>query len=188
MSAARRAPQQATLFELDEEEEPALAESVELPLALEPLPATAPRQRVAARVAAVSRGPAVASFRARLFAGLVDLGVQVAVAAVAVGGARGLGVEPALAQLPAFALLLLVFSLFYTVVPLAFWGKTPGMAAVGLACQAGDDLPLTFAEALRRWLGELLTVLLLGLPGLLALGGRRRSLADRWSSSALVAD
>ena len=85
-------------------------------------------------------------------------------------------------------LLLLVFSLFYTVVPLAFWGKTPGMAAVGLACQAGDDLPLTFAEALRRWLGELVTVLLLGLPSLLALGATRRSLADRWSGSVLVVD
>lgn len=187
MSAARRAPQQATLFELDEEEEQALEESVELPLALEPLPATAPRQRLSAAVAAARR-PVVASFRARLFAGLVDLGVHVAVAAVAVGGARGLGIEPALAQLPPFALLLLVFSLFYTVVPLAFWGKTPGMAAVGLVCQAGDDLPLTFAEALRRWLGELVTVLLAGLPGLLALGERRRSLADRWSSSALVGD
>ncbi len=189
MSAARRAPQQATLFELDEEEEQALAESIELPLELHPLPAAAPRQRLSRTAAvAAARGPAVASFRARLFAGLVDLGVHVAVAAVAVGGARGLGIEPALAQLPAFALLLLVFSLFYTVVPLAFWGKTPGMAAVGLVCQAGDDLPLTFAEALRRWLGELVTVLFVGLPGLLALGDRRRSLADRWSASMLVAD
>jgi hypothetical protein len=179
MSAARRAPQQATLFEL-EEEESALAAAVEL--SPEPPPA---RQRV---VATPARGPAPAPFRSRLFAGLADLGVHVAVAAAAVGGARGLGVEPALAQLPAFALLLLVFSLFYTVVPLAFWGKTPGMAAVGLACQAGDDLPLTFAEALRRWLGELATVLLLGLPGLLALGEGRHSLADRWSASALVVD
>ena len=190
MSAARRAPQQATLFELDEEEESALVDSasLELPLELDPLPAAAPRQRLSTAAAAATRGPMVASFRARLFAGLVDLVVHVAVAAVAVGGARGLGIEPALAQLPAFALLLLVFSLFYTVVPLAFWGKTPGMAAVGLVCQAGDDLPLTFAEALRRWLGELVTVILVGLPGLLALGERRRSLADRWSASVLVAD
>ena len=96
--------------------------------------------------------------------------------------------QPALEQLPAFAVLLLVFSLFYTVVPLAFWGKTPGMAAVGLACQAGDDLPLTFAEALRRWLGELVTVLALGLPGLAALGAARRSLADRWSGSELIVE
>ena len=131
---------------------------------------------------------ATAPFRARLFAGLVDLGVHVGAAALALGGARFMEVRPAPAQLPAFALLVLVFSLFYTVVPLAFWGKTPGMAAVGLACQAGDDLPLTFAEALRRWLAELVTVLALGLPGLLALGAARRSLADRWSGSELVVE
>jgi hypothetical protein len=124
----------------------------------------------------------------RLFAGLVDLGIHVAVAALALLGTRWLGVAPALSDLPPFAVLLLVFSLFYTVVPLAFWGKTPGMAAVGLACQAGDDLPLTFAEAFRRWVGELVTVLAFGLPGLLALGAGGRSLADRWSRSDLVID
>ena len=178
MTAARRAREQATLFELDlDEEEAAVEEPMELPLA-------APAMRSQARPTASQ--VATAPFRARLFAGLVDLGVHVAVAALALGGARLLEVRPAPAQLPAFALLLLVFSLFYTVVPLAFWGKTPGMAAVGLACQAGDDLPLTFAEALRRWLAELVTVLALGLPGLLALGGARRSLADRWSGSELV--
>jgi len=178
MTAARRAREQATLFELDlDEEEAAVEEPIELPLAA---PASRPQPRPT--VAQTAAAP----FHARLFAGLVDLGVHVAVAALALGGARLLEVRPASAQLPAFALLLLVFSLFYTVVPLAFWGKTPGMAAVGLACQAGDDLPLTFAEALRRWLAELVTVAALGLPGLLALGGARRSLADRWSGSELV--
>jgi len=185
MTAARRAREQATLFELDLDDETAPVdapeEGLELELPLAPSPKAVPR-----RVAAA--GVTTAPFRARLFAGLVDLGVHVAVAALALGGARAMAVEPALPQLPAFALLLLVFSLFYSVVPLAFWGKTPGMAAVGLACQAGDDLPLTFAEALRRWLGELVTVLLLGLPGLAALGAARRSLADRWSGSELVVD
>jgi hypothetical protein len=180
MTAARRAREQATLFELDlDEEEAAVEEPMELPLA-------APASRAQARPTVAQT--AAAPFRARLFAGLVDLGVHVAVAALALGGARLLEVRPAPAQLPAFALLLLVFSLFYTVVPLAFWGKTPGMAAVGLACQAGDDLPLTFAEALRRWLAELVTVAALGLPGLLALGGAGRSLADRWSGSELVVE
>ncbi|HET9766804.1 MAG TPA: RDD family protein [Thermoanaerobaculia bacterium] len=183
MTAARRAREQATLFELDldEEEEAAVEERLELPLAPQ---ASRRQERLAVPQAATTMAP----FRARLFAGLVDLGVHVAAAALALGGARLLEVRPAPAQLPAFALLLLVFSLFYTVVPLAFWGKTPGMAAVGLACQAGDDLPLTFAEALRRWLAELVTVLALGLPGLLALGGARRSLADRWSGSELVVE
>lgn len=174
MSPGRRGPQQATLFELELDEAP-----VAEPVALPPPSRSARGEKVAARPA---------PFRVRLFAGLVDLGIHVAVAALALLGTRLLGVPPALSELPPFAVLLLVFSLFYTVVPLAFWGKTPGMAAVGLACQAGDDLPLTFAEALRRWLGELVTVLALGLPGLLALGAGGRSLADRWSSSDLVTE
>lgn len=178
MTAARRGREQATLFELDlDEEAPPQEEPIELPL-------SAPSEARSAPALATT-----APFRARLFAGLVDLGVHVAVAALALAGARLLEVRPELPQqLAPFALLLLVFSLFYSVVPLAFWGKTPGMAAVGLVCQAGDDLPLTFAEALRRWVGELVTVLLLGIPGLLALGGERRSLADRWSGSSLVVE
>ena len=174
MSPARRGPQQASLFELELDDEPP-AEPVP-----PPLPAPPPRPRAAAPVAEP------APFRVRLFAGLVDLGVHAAVAALVLMGTRLLGVQPAISQLPAFTVLLLVFSLFYMVVPLAFWGKSPGMAAVGLACQAGDDLPLTFAEALRRWIAELVTVLALGIPGLLALGAGRRSLADRWSASQLV--
>ena len=181
MTAARRGREQATLFELDlDEEAPPQEEPIELPLLAPSEPRPAPPMAALATTA---------PFRARLFAGLVDLGVHVAVAALALGGARLLEVRPELPQqLAPFALLLLVFSLFYSVVPLAFWGKTPGMAAVGLVCQAGDDLPLTFAEALRRWAGELVTVLLLGIPGLLALGGERRSLADRWSGSSLVVE
>ncbi len=171
-----RGPEQATLFELELAEEPLL--EAEPPI---PAPLLAP-------LSAGDAAPIAAPFRGRLFAGLVDLGLHAGAAAAALGGTRLLGVPPALPQLPAFALLLLVFSLFYTVVPLAFWGKTPGMAAAGLLCQAGDDLPLTFAEALRRWLGELATVLALGLPGLLALGAGRRSLADRWSASDLVVE
>ena len=187
MTAARRAREQATLFALDLDEETPAVDAAEEALELELPFAPAPRASAAPQRAAAA-GVTTAPFRARLFAGLVDLGVHVAVAALALGGARAMEVEPALPQLPAFAVLLLVFSLFYSVVPLAFWGKTPGMAAVGLACQAGDDLPLTCAEALRRWLGELATVALLGLPGLVALGAARRSLADRWSGSELVVD
>jgi hypothetical protein len=99
-----------------------------------------------------------------------------------------MGLRPDPAQLPGFAVLLLVVSLFYTVVPLAFWGRTPGMAALGLACRGDDGQPLAFAEAGRRWLGGLLTVLLLGLPALLLLAGSRRSLADRLSGRPPVRD
>lgn len=173
MSPGRRGPQQATLFELELEEAP-IAEPVAVP------PSPSPRGET------MKATPV--PFRVRLFAGLVDLGIHVAVSALALLGTRLLGVPPSLFVLPPLAVLLLVFSLFYTVVPLAFWGKTPGMTAAGIVCQAGDDLPLTFAEALRRWLGELVTVLSLGLPGLLALGAGGRSLADRWSQSDLVSE
>jgi hypothetical protein len=184
MSAARRGPQQANLFELDLDEDaaptiaPDDAPSLELPLAT-----PAPR-RTASPAAAIGAPP---PFRTRAFAGLADFASHLAVATLAVVGVRMLGISPRMDQLPGFVLLVLVFSLFYTVVPLAFWGRTPGMAAVGLVCRVGDDQPLTFGEALRRWTGNLLTALAAGLPGLLALGGRR-SLADRLSGSDVTLD
>src|SRR5207245_551755 len=117
-------------LELDE---PAAHEATEPDL--ERAPVAMPRRAAPPAPVAAHGAP----FRGRLFAGLVDLGVHALAAAAALGGARLLGVVPAPSQAPGFALLVLVFSLFYTVVPLAFWGRTPGLLAAGLACRAAGD-------------------------------------------------
>lgn len=124
-----------------------------------------------------------AARRARRFAaGLADLVVHAALAVAAVLGVRALGVRPDLAQWPAFAAFLLTFSFLYTVLPLAFWGHTPGMAWAGITSRNQDGEALTFDQTARRWLGGLVTALLLGLPLLVLVKGR--SLADLVSGSA----
>jgi uncharacterized RDD family membrane protein YckC len=176
--------EQATLFELGgEEDELAATEPVEAPLEL-PLDLV-PAATAQAAVAPPAGEPAPP--RARALAAAVDLGAHALAAGVAVVGVSLLDVVVRGAQAPGFALLLLVFSLFYTVVPLAFWGRTAGMAAAGIACRGEDGQPLSFGEAALRWAGGVLSALLLGLPALPALAGRR-SLADRLSGRAPVAD
>jgi uncharacterized RDD family membrane protein YckC len=123
-----------------------------------------------------------APLSARLLAGLADLAVHLALAVALLFGSRLLGVEAGLGDWPALVLFLLVFSFLYTVLPLAFWGQTPGMAWAGLVARAAGGESLTFGQTARRWLAGLLTVALLGLPALLAAGGGR-SLADRLSGS-----
>ena len=173
MSRARQL-RQAMLFELDHEEgAPELDAPLELPLDLAPAPAPAP-------AAGPAPGPALAAApaRRRALAGAADLGAHLLAAGVATLGVALLDVPVRGAQAPGFALLLLVFSLFYTVVPLAFWGRTGGMALAGIACRGEDGQPPSFAEAARRWIGGLLTASLLGLPALPMLAGGR-TLADR---------
>ena len=118
----------------------------------------------------------------RFSAGAADLLVHGAILIVLLIGIRLMGVRPALDDWPAFAVFLAAFSFLYLVVPLAFWGHTLGMAWAGLASRNADGEPLTFDQTARRWLGAVLTALLLGLP--LLLTGPRRSLADRLSGSA----
>jgi uncharacterized RDD family membrane protein YckC len=118
----------------------------------------------------------------RFAAGMADLLVHAAFGVTALLGARGLGVRPAVADWPALAVFLLAFSFLYTVLPLAFWGYTLGMAWAGLATRNRDGEPLSFDQTARRWLGGLLTALTLGLPLLVA--GSRRSLTDIVSGSA----
>ncbi|HEV2846434.1 MAG TPA: RDD family protein [Thermoanaerobaculia bacterium] len=121
--------------------------------------------------------------RARRFAaGLADLVIHAALAVTAVLGVRGLGVRPDVSQWPAFAAFLLTFSFLYTVLPLAFWGHTPGMAWAGITSRNQDGDALTFDQTARRWIGGLVTALLLGLPLLVLVKGR--SLADLISGSA----
>ena len=169
MSRTRQA-EQGSLFELDVDDGgPEAADApLELPLDLAPAP-----PRVAAREP--------------LAAAAVDLGAHLLAAGVAVVGVALLDVAVRGGQAPGFALLLLVFSLFYTVVPLAFWGRTAGMALAGIACRGDDGQPLSFGEAGRRWAGGVITALLLGLPALPVLAGGR-SLADRLGGRVPVVD
>jgi hypothetical protein len=170
--------EQATLFDLDADDgEREVAEApLELPLDLVPQ----------APPADAAQEPA-APVGARALAAAVDLGAHGLAGGVAVVGVSLLDVVVQGNQAPGFALLLLVFSLFYTVVPLAFWGRTAGMAVAGIACRGEDGQPLSFGEAGRRWAGGLITALLLGLPALPLLAGGR-SLADRMSGRVPVVD
>ncbi|HEX4499140.1 MAG TPA: RDD family protein [Thermoanaerobaculia bacterium] len=147
-----------------------------VPVAAAPTAAGAPREEPADR-------EGLASFGRRAAAGVADLVVHAAVVMLALLGCRALDVQPGFPQaVPAFALLLLSFSFLYTVLPLAFWGHTPGMAWAAITSRNRDGEPLTFDQTVRRWLGGLLTLALLGLPLLAALGGR--TLTDWISGSA----
>jgi uncharacterized RDD family membrane protein YckC len=117
----------------------------------------------------------------RLAAGIIDLMVHGALLGILIGGSSRLGVAIGTRHAAPLALVLLIFSFLYHVVPLAFWGNTPGMAVAGLRTRTLEDEPLSLAQALRRWLALLLTVATLGLGTLVAVSGR--SLADRLSDS-----
>lgn len=125
--------------------------------------------------------PQPAGIGGRFTAGLIDLLLHAVIGALLVGGSALLGVEIAARHAAPLAVVLLLFSFLYHVVPLAFWGNTPGMAVVDLRTRTLDDLPLSLPQATGHWLALLLTVLSCGTGVLLALGGK--SLADRLSSS-----
>lgn len=129
--------------------------------------------------------PVRAGFGARLVAGLIDLTMIGAGLAVAATGAVLLGVPPRVGDWPAFLVLGLTFSFLYYVIPLAFWGRSGGMATRKLFVRSNDGRPLSFGQAAQRWLAALLTVATLGLPTFLAL--TPRSLADRLSNSQTYA-
>lgn len=136
----------------------------------------------AAQPAGRPAGPAGrAGLGSRISAAGADLIVHASVAVGVLVGCRLMGVHPVLSDWPAVALFLLSFSFLYTVVPLAFWGHTPGMAWAGLDARSRDGEPLAFDQTARRWIGGVVTLLLLGLPLLLAFGGR--SLSDLLSGS-----
>jgi uncharacterized RDD family membrane protein YckC len=127
----------------------------------------------------------VAGIGARVSAGILDLAVVAAACGVALVGSWALGAKPMRGAGPGLLLFALCFSYLYEVVPLTFWGRTPGMALAGLVARNTNGEPLVIRQSFYRWLASLLTVVLLGLPSLLALGGRR-SLADRMSHSLTV--
>jgi uncharacterized RDD family membrane protein YckC len=148
-----------------------------------PVPVPAPEPGLDAEEdATASPGHEFAGRGSRIAAGLADLVVHAAVGVMALFGCRGLGVRPNLSAAPAFGLFLLAFSFLYVVLPLAFWGHTPGMAWAGITSRNRDGEPLHFDQTARRWLGAVLTLALVGLPLLLSIGGR--SLTDWVSGSA----
>ena len=117
----------------------------------------------------------------RVLGGISDLAVHAAMLGVAAAGCYGLGVRVSLADWMPFTLLTLIFSFLYWTIPLTFWGQTPGMAWIGNVARNLDDEPLYFGQAMKRWVGALLTLALAGLPILASLGGR--SLSDWLSDS-----
>ncbi len=122
----------------------------------------------------------------RLLGGLADLSVQVIMLGLAIAATHSLGIIVSFADWKPFGVLVLVFSFLYWVVPLAFWGQTPGMAWVGHTARASSGEPLSFGQTFLRWLGSVLTLVFAGLPLLLAFTGR--SLTDRLSDSRTLAD
>lgn len=187
---ARRPVEESLLFDLPLDERSADESSASddpeqgaLPLAPRDEPSAAeeehPHEMPAQPPPAVAR-PRPA-WRSRLIAGLTDFGFCLGVLALLAAALWRMGIEPAVELLPALAVFLLAFSFLYQVLPLAFWGRTPGMALAGLRAAALDGRQLTFGQTARRWLGSVLTVVLAGLPLLFLLTGR--SLSDRLSGS-----
>lgn len=109
--------------------------------------------------------------RSRLVAGLLDFGVVLVVAIAALVSVAWMGVD--LTPLPwaPMALFLVAFSFLYSVFPLAFWGRTPGMACLGLRARGPEGQSLSFGQTAWRWLAGLLTVATFGLPLILTLKG-----------------
>lgn len=143
------------------------------------LPLSAPPSRPSPSLANAGavwpRVPLAARLRGLAADGLVHAALLLVVWA----GLDGLGIRMQGAFSVPIALFVLAFSLVYTVVPLALWGHSPGMAWAGLAVRGRDGAGLGFALAGRRWVGELLTLALLGLPEALMVP----SLADRLSAT-----
>ena len=146
------------------------------PQAREPRAARDPRRETAEKVRVGDR----------LLAGMADLAAQLLMVGLAVAAslAQGIAFTTPEAWIP-LGVLGLTLSFLYWVVPLAFWGRTPGMAWVGHTARAQNDQPLTFGQTFLRWVGAIGTLALAGLPLLLALTGR--SLSDRLSDSTTVA-
>ena len=129
------------------------------------------------------REPVIAALAPRLLSGGADILIHAGVLAGVSLGLSAMAVQPQLDHWPALAVLLLAFSFLYTVVSLAFWGQTAGMAWFRLSSQDRLQRPLSFRQSALRWVGGLLTLALAGIPVLSAL--RWVSLSD-WLSRSLT--
>lgn len=126
--------------------------------------------------------PRPAPIGRRFAAAALDALVLAAVLVTLVAGGTLLGAPVSWTALPYYLPTWGLFSLLYHVVPLLFWGRTPGMAYVGVVARTLSGRSLSVGQATRRWAASMVTLGLLGLPGLLALSGR--SLADRTSRTS----
>ena len=164
---------------------PAEKPAESLPLFADPIPAESTSTPTPAEVFDATTKPAwrpVVPFPAQISAGLVDLGIVLAVGLVLWLALYFMGVGVDLGSVGLLALFLLPFSFLYEVFPMAFWGRTPGMARVGLVARNRDGKSLSFSQAAIRWLASVLTVCLVGLPWILT-ATTGKSLADRLSGS-----
>lgn len=144
-------------------------------------PATPPPKPVTRTISRPGAG-AIVPTGARLAAAAIDFGVVLMVLVVTTMGLRWIGVKLDAGSIAPMLFYLLAFSFLYFVFPLAFWGRTPGMAQLGLAARCSNGDTLTFSQSAQRWLGAVLTVAGLGLP-LLVMTSTGSSLGDRLSHS-----
>lgn len=118
----------------------------------------------------------------RVGAGIFDLVVNLLVLTAVGLGLSLLKVRLGLDAIAPLMIFALSFSFLYYVFPLAFWGRTPGMARTDIVTRSRDGESLSFSQAARRWIGTLLTLGTLGIPLLFA--GRNGDLpADLLSHS-----
>ncbi len=101
----------------------------------------------------------------------------------------------ALASLPAVFLpdalglvaRILIPALYFTLLPVSMAGQTLGMRAAGIAIVRPDGSPLSYGRAFVRWLGYLLSSILLGLGFLIALFTKnKRALHDYLADTRVV--
>jgi hypothetical protein len=181
--AGRRAapPETLPLFSAEEVEHVLEERLPEPPPEPAPRVVETPRRGRPVAVPAPAPAPAAARLLPRLRGDVADLAILGAATLVAAGGALALDAPVGVEQAPALLVFALSFSYLYVVVPLAFWGATPGMSWSGLVARTAPEEPLSFGQTTRRWVATWITWVCGGIPGLLALTGR--SFADRLSGS-----
>ena len=131
-----RAPEEPVLFDLPLTPPPADPPSpTEQQVAPPPLEGDSPEAFADEAVASQGVEPTLAPLGRRALSGGADILVHAGALASLALGLYAMGIEPHLAHWPALALFILAFSFLYTVVSLAFWGQTAGMAWFGLAAR-----------------------------------------------------
>lgn len=158
----------------------------DLPLRPEP-----PLDLAASRADTVAVPSGTASISDRAIGVAADAATAILLVLVALLGAfAARGRTPRFEGLGWAAAFAVDVSFFATVVPLVLFGRTPGMSLAGIAARDdGAGRHLTPSEAVRRWVGTVLTLAGLGLPLFwTARDPEAPTLADRLSGRTLVRD